>query len=148
MPETMRIELVDAGDDRRLERVADVMLQLRASFDRATLIARMAEQQESGYRLACVEADDEILSVAGFVIASKLAWGRHLYVDDLVTAERHRSKGAGGRLLEWLKDYARNQGCAQMHLDSGVQRFAAHRFYLRHGFDIASHHFSMTDLAG
>jgi len=34
----------------------------------------------------------------------------------------------------------------QLHLDSGVQRYMAHKFYLREGFIIASHHFSISPL--
>ncbi|MFQ3219905.1 MAG: hypothetical protein ACI96W_002272, partial [Paraglaciecola sp.] len=36
---------------------------------------------------------------AGFVIASKLAWGKHLYVDDLVTAPLRRFTGVGSQML-------------------------------------------------
>jgi GNAT superfamily N-acetyltransferase len=106
----------------------------------------MREQMRQGYRIAWVEADGEVLCVAGFVIGLKLAWGRHIYVDDLVTAERHRSTGAGAAMIAWLKQHAREQGCRELHLDSGVQRFAAHRFYLRERFDIESHHFSIKAL--
>jgi GNAT superfamily N-acetyltransferase len=70
-----------------------------------------------------------------------------LYVDDLVTAERHRSTGAGTRMLDWLKAHALALGRRQLQLDSGVQRFGAHRFYLREGFHISSHHFAITALA-
>ena len=58
---------------------------------------------------------------------------------------RHRSKGAGAEMMRWLKAHARELGCEQLHLDSGVQRFAAHRFCPREGFEISSHHFSITD---
>ncbi len=37
-------------------------------------------------------------------------------------------------MISWLKSHARQLGCNQLHLDSGVQRFSAHRFYLREGF--------------
>jgi hypothetical protein len=30
-----------------------------------------------------------------------------------------------------------------LHLDSGVQRFAAHRFYLARRMDITCHHFAL-----
>jgi hypothetical protein len=43
--------------------------------------------------------------------------------------------------MQWLMGQAQQAGCAQIHLDSGVQRFAAHGFYLRHRFSITSHHF-------
>lgn len=135
-----------AEGDVDLARAADVLLELRGAFDRDALIAQIKQQQQTGYRLAYVESDDEVLCVAGFVVGMKLAWGKHIYVDDLVTAARHRSKRAGARMIEWLKTHAFELGCDQLHLDSGVQRFAAHRFYLREGFNIASHHFSVTDL--
>ncbi|MBI3921087.1 MAG: GNAT family N-acetyltransferase, partial [Armatimonadetes bacterium] len=84
-----------------------------------------------------------VVAVAGFRLSENLAWGRFLYVDDLVTDEAERSRGHGQELLEWLLEYAHQQDCDQFHLDSGVQRFGAHRFYLRHGMDITSHHFAL-----
>jgi GNAT superfamily N-acetyltransferase len=135
-----------AESDPELARASDVLLELRTSFSKNALIAQIKAQQQSGYRLAYLESAGEVLSVAGFVVGTKLAWGKHLYVDDLVTAARHRSTGAGKRMLDWLKAHALDLGCRQLQLDSGVQRFGAHRFYLREGFHISSHHFSITDL--
>jgi GNAT superfamily N-acetyltransferase len=140
----MKVHLAEPETD--LDAIADVMLELRTTYTKASLIERVREQMRQGYRVAWVEADGEVLCVAGFVIGLKLAWDRHIYVDDLVTAERHRSTGAGATMVGWLKQYAREQGCRELHLDSGVQRFAAHRFYLRERFDIESHHFSIKAL--
>jgi len=133
-----------AESDTQLESVSGVLLQLRTAFTKKELLAQIKEQKQHGYQIAYVESEGEVLCVAGFVVGTKLAWGKHIYVDDLVTAERHRSRGAGAKMLEWLKSYARDLDCRELHLDSGVQRFGAHRFYLREGFDIASHHFSIT----
>ncbi len=136
-----------AETDSELSKASDVLLELRGAFTKDALIEQIKKQRRDGYRVAYVEADDgEVLCVAGFVVGTKLSWGKHVYVDDLVTAERHRSTGAGARMLDWLKAHARSLGCGQLHLDSGVQRFGAHRFYLREGFNIGSHHFSITDL--
>ena len=97
-----------------------------------------------GYRLvAAFEAGgDEPVAVAGFRLGHNLAWGRHLYVDDLVTHADARSRGHGARLLTWLRDEAIRLGCAQLHLDSGVQRTDAHRFYVREGMTFTSHHYA------
>jgi GNAT superfamily N-acetyltransferase len=64
-------------------------------------------------------------------------------VDDLVTRESSRSKGYGQRLFKWLLSEAKSRDCDQLHLDSGVQRFGAHRFYLAGRMDIIAHHFAM-----
>jgi GNAT superfamily N-acetyltransferase len=135
-----------AESDADLRRITPVLLELRPAFTEDTLMARIKEQQHDGYRVAYLATAGRVACVAGFRIEMKLAWGRHLYVDDLVTADVFRSTGAGARMIAWLKGHALEHGCGQLHLDSGVQRFPAHRFYLREGFDISSHHFAITDL--
>jgi GNAT superfamily N-acetyltransferase len=80
--------------------------------------------------------------VAGFRVPEFLAYGKFLYVDDLVTAEDARSEGHGGRMLDRLVGIAREEGCKSLHLDSGVQRQEAHRFYMREGMGIFAYHFS------
>src|SRR5690606_15344916 len=100
-----------AESEADLERVAGVLLELRHTFDRETLIAQIKGQREADYQVAYVESDGEVLCVAGFVVGMKLSWGKHIYVDDLVTAERHRSKGAGAVMISWLKSHALRLGC-------------------------------------
>jgi hypothetical protein len=66
----------------------------------------------------------------GYRIMESLYAGRFCYVDDLVTDQTARSLGYGGALFDWLVAEARAAGCGRLELDSGVQRFDAHRFYL------------------
>ncbi len=103
-------------------------------------------QRPEGYRLVASFDDglDEAAAVAGFRRLHALAWGAYLYVDDLITLPAFRGQGHADALCAWLADEARRLGCAQIHLDSGVQRHAAHRFYLNHGFDITAHHFARS----
>ena len=142
------MEVKIAESESELKKISSVLLQLRPQYDAASLVAQIQLQQKNGYRVAYVEKDGEVLCVAGFVMSLKLSWQKYIYVDDLVSSEAHRSAGAGKFLVDWLKGFARENGCQQLHLDSGVQRFAAHKFYLREGFQIASHHFSVIDLNG
>ena len=80
-------------------------------------------------------------AVAGYRFLDSLFSGKDLYVDDLVTRERNRSKGFGAHLLDWLIEQAREHGCESLELDSGVQRFDAHRFYFSKRMSISSYHF-------
>jgi GNAT superfamily N-acetyltransferase len=134
-----------ATTDAEITAAGQILLQLRPAFTLESIVQQIKrQQQEDGYLLASAEQDGEAIAAAGFVINRKLAWGKHIYVDDLVTDQNHRSTGAGKALIDWLKAYGLQQGCEQLHLDSGVQRFPAHRFYLREGFDITSHHFAIS----
>lgn len=127
--------------------VLKVLQQLRPQYELTTLAQQVEKQMQQGYNLVYVKSGSDILAVSGFVVGEKLAWGKYIYVDDLVTNELTRSDGVGKYVIDWLKEYAQQQGCEQIHLDSGVQRFGAHRFYLRERFTIASHHFSLTDVS-
>jgi len=138
----MSIDL--AASDDEIAACFDVMAELRPALKREEFVARVRRQMAGGYQLAALRDDaGRVVSVAGFRFAEMLAWGRHLYVDDLVTAAAARSRGHGERLFQWLCDLARARGCAELHLDSGVQRFGAHRFYLQQRMRITSHHFAL-----
>lgn len=126
-----------------VERCHPVMAQLRPHLSLADFTGQALRQSRQGYRLACAEIEGEVAAVAGYRLMENLAWGRFLYVDDLVTDEAWRSHGVGAALFEFLVKTARENECAGMHLDSGVQRFGAHRFYLAKRMDITSHHFAM-----
>ncbi|HEX3693866.1 MAG TPA: GNAT family N-acetyltransferase [Polyangia bacterium] len=121
-----------------------VMRQLRPALQPQTYRDTIERMMAAGFRLAAVLSGADVQAVAGYRVAESLAWGRHLYVDDLVTADGARSAGFGKQLLDWLKDEARAHGCGELHLDSGVQRHGAHRFYLRERMDIGAYHFRFT----
>lgn len=140
----MEVRLLQSEDE--LKAVAVVLLQLRPQFDLNGLVTRIKMQQKNGYKLAYVVSDGKVVCAAGFVAGYKLAWGKHIYMDDLVTHKKYRSSGAGKCLMEWFKSYAKENGYDQIHLDSSVKRFRSHKFYHKNDFNIASHHFSITEI--
>ena len=135
MPEHVRT-------DEEIAACYEVMAELRPHVARTDFLPAVHAMQAGGLRLACIREDGRVVAVAGYRIASNLFCGKHLYVDDLVTAESERSKGHGKALLAWLRALAVENDCDVFHLDSGVQRKRAHQFYLREGMDLSSYHFS------
>jgi len=136
-----RIRLAQTREE--IARCFPVMVELRPHLEAEGFVEQVLRQQRDGYLLAYLEDAGEPRACAGYRLSESLSWGRFMYVDDLVTASSARSKGCGGELLDWLVAEAREQGCAQFHLDSGVQRFGAHRFYLMKRMDIIAHHFAL-----
>ena len=132
-----------AGSDWQIQRCFPVLAELRTHLIANEFIERVRRQQKEGYQLAFVEDEGAVKAVAGFRISEYLCWGKILYVDDLVTTACDRSKGYGQQLFDWLLARAQGEGCAEFHLDSGVEKFGAHRFYLRNRMSISSHHFSL-----
>jgi GNAT superfamily N-acetyltransferase len=136
------VQHADTDTDRA--RAFPVIAQLRPHLSLEAFLAQARRQSDAaGWRLLTAELEGRVVACAGYRISEWLAWGKALYVDDLVTDANVRSGGHGGALFDWLVAHAKERGCACMQLDSGVQRFDAHRFYLTKRMEIRSHHFSL-----
>jgi GNAT superfamily N-acetyltransferase len=135
--------IVLATTSEEILRCFPVMAELRPHLKETEFVARIQCQQRAGYQLAFLDDKGTVMAVAGYRYSESLSWGKFLYVDDLVTTEKSRSNGYGQRLFKWLVNEAKSRDCDQLHLDSGVQRFGAHRFYLASRMDIIAHHFAM-----
>ena len=137
-------------DIRRVSSEQDIMVcfpvfhELRPHLTEAAFVAQVQRQaRDHGYSVVSLHSGDRVVAAAGYRIAEFLAWGKTFYVDDLVTASSARRQGYGGRLLDWLLERAREADCDQFHLDSGVQRFDAHRLYMSRKLAIGAHHFAL-----
>jgi len=137
------LEIRLANTEDEIRRCYPVMAQLRPHLSEAEFLERVKIQQTEQYELAFIEDQGVVEAVAGFRLNHMLYRGRNLYVDDLVTNEASRSKGYGDALLDWLIERAKAEKCETFCLDSGVQRFAAHRFYFRKRMSIVGYNFSL-----
>jgi len=119
-----------------------VMAELRPHLIEGEFLERIRRQQkDSSYQLAFLEKGSAIKALAGFRVTECLWAGKFFYVDDLVAAAGARGQGSGQRMMDWLFKRAREEGCETFHLDSGVQRFEAHGFYLKNRLHIVAYHF-------
>jgi GNAT superfamily N-acetyltransferase len=136
-------EIDSAAAAHEVQRCFSIMNQLRPHLEEKAFAQQVLRQMTEGYRLVYLEDKDELKSLAGFRILEFLAWGKVLYIDDLITDSEARGKGYGGKLLQWVIEQAKLAGCNQVHLDSGPQRHDAHRLYLNQGMKIIGYHFAM-----
>lgn len=136
----MKIQIATSDDE--ILQCYPVIHALRGDFQPDTCVKTIRHLQQLGYQLAYLAVSDQPVAIAGFRISESLAWKKYLYVDDLVTLPEQRSKGYGKKLLDWLIEYAADHDCQTFHLDSGVQRKDAHRFYKRENLALNSYHFA------
>ena len=130
----MTPRIAEAQSAAEIARCFPVMRQLRTHFEDEGKFGEQVERQRAdGYRVAFLEDEAGVRAVAGYRMMESLYAGRFCYVDDLVTDVAARSLGYGGALFDWLVAEARAAGCERLELDSGVQRFAAHRSLQYHG---------------
>ena len=137
-------ELFIPESDADIDACCPAYLALRPHLQRVQFVAQIRRQQAQGFRIVALRETGVVVSIVGFRLAEFTAWGRIVYIDDLSTLPDCRLQGHGGRLLDWVADHARSQGCAAVHLDTGYARHAAHRLYLDRGYVLASHHMSLA----
>ncbi len=137
------ITISTANTSQEIKNCFTVMVQLRPHFTESTFVEQVLRQQQQGYLLAYICSGQTSIAVAGYRYLENLFHGKFMYVDDLVTNKNNRSQGYGKKLFDWLVQEAIANSCTHLDLDSGVQRYSAHRFYLHNKMSITSHHFSL-----
>lgn len=130
--------------DTRLAHAAIAELRPHVRDDLDAFVAQINEAQRGqGYRLfgSFVPDHHDAVGVVGFRPVVSLAWGNVLYIDDLSVRAEYRGRGHGRSLLSAVETEAATLGAVAVHLDSGHQRYDAHRLYLAGDYQIRSHHF-------
>lgn len=140
MEDLMLVDL--EPNDPRWASALPVLQELRPHLTIELLEQVLKEGGSQGLRFTALFNQDRCVAIAGWRVVANTSAIRKLYVDDLSTSAGERSSGHGAALLSALMERGRELGCHQIDLDSGVQRHAAHHFYLRERMDISSFHFS------
>jgi GNAT superfamily N-acetyltransferase len=122
----------------------NVFLELRPALsDKHHFAEQILKQQKKGYKIYAIIEDEEVVACVGFRIMTMFARGKILYIDDLITKGKYRSREYGKILLNKVVTVAGDNECNQIHLDTGYVRHVAHRFYLNHGFEFHCHHLAL-----
>ena len=138
------MEIKKCTSDNDIAKCWQVIVELRPHLIESEFINTVKEMVSEGYQLAFIEEDGKAAAAIGYRYLQYLYNGKHIYIDDLSTLPAARGKGYGGKLLDFVEAEAKAKGYKVVTLDSGHQRFDAHRLYLNKGFKIVAHHFSKT----
>ena len=97
------VELNGRGDFRR---AWPVMRELRGHLSEDRWLELMDVIVADGYRLLALEDDGgSIQALAGIRVGTNLYYGKHVWVDELVTAPDARSLGHGRALLAHVESW-------------------------------------------
>lgn len=136
------MEIKIANTDSDILKCRQVIKDLRPHLNETDFLPTVKEMMEEGYILAFIEENNMAVAAIGFRYLQLLYNGKQYYIDDLSTLPESRGKGYGGKLLDYVIDLAHKNNFDSVTLDSGYQRFDAHRLYLNKGFTMNAHHFS------
>ena len=123
------IKIEELKEENQWKEAFPVMRQLRTDLTEEAYIQLIKSMVSEGYKMFALFEDDQIAALAGIIQLTNLYYGRHLWVYDLITDERKRSKGYGEKLLSYIEQFGKELGCKTVALSSGLARTEAHRFY-------------------
>jgi GNAT superfamily N-acetyltransferase len=137
----MQIKIAQTKEDYL--KCFDVMQALRPHLTVESFLELISKMKDENYILLFIEENNKAISACGYRYLTTLFDGRYIYIDDLSTLPEARGKGYAGALFDFVVEKAKSENLKAVHLDSGHQRYDAHRLYLNKGMKIVYHHFRL-----
>lgn len=132
-----KYQVIKAKDQNDLKRFYPVMKELRKDLALSDyLVICELAKATSGYGMVAIEENRQILAVMGYRVLYDFVHGKHLYIDDLVSTEAHRSQGLGSKLLNYAENLAKELGCKGLRLCTGIENELGKKFYEREGWNL------------
>lgn len=130
---SQRIIKIQSKDD--LEKCFPLMKELRPHLLIEEFLSIYHEvHQKDQYEIVVIEKDNQFLALMGYRVMTDFVRGRHLYIDDLVSTEKIRSKGLGAELLQYAEQIAQYKDCKSLRLCTGIENERGVKFYEKNGW--------------
>lgn len=126
------------------EQISNIIPLLRLLDDKITedvLKERLNEMFDRGYICLGVFDGDKLIGISGLWILTKYYVGRHIEPDDVVILPEYRGLGVGEKMMEWIYQFAKEQGCVASELNCYVGNSAGQKFWANEGYRIIGFHY-------
>jgi len=134
-------------DKQDYDKILPLALALNPELDPDTLAQRLLDT--SNYLCFGGYVDGELVAVCGAWVTVRLYSGKQIELDNGIVKPTLRSQGFGMAFLEFLQNWAVDNGCVTIELNSYVTNALGHKFFFGNGFKIIGYHFQRaTQLSG
>ncbi len=137
----MELEIRRLKDKEEMLSCFSVVRELYPSMQIEEYSQQLDLMLPHNYFQAGVFHKEKCIGISGVWIGHKLWCGKYLEVDHIVILEKERSNGIGKGLMDFLKEWAREEQCTSIGLDSFTYNTASHKFFFKEGFHIKGYHF-------
>lgn len=138
MSDDIKIALIPDAD---VLSIIPLLRVLNGTISEHTLRERLADMVAQGYKCAGSYLDGRLIGICGMWILTKYYVGRHIEPDNVVILPEYRSKGLGKRLLAWVYEYGRSQGCVASELNCYLTNERGQVFWEQEGYNKIGYHY-------
>ncbi|MEQ1560708.1 MAG: GNAT family N-acetyltransferase [Methyloglobulus sp.] len=125
----------------KLVSIIPLIQRLNPNVPETTLAIRHEEMIAQGYQCAGLYLDKQLIGICGIWIMTKFYIGKHIEPDNVYILPEYRKLGFGKRLLEWVQEYGKSQGCIASELNCYVNNETGNRFWEQEGFAKIGYHY-------
>lgn len=124
----------------QLQTIIPLLRILNDAIDESTLQERLEDMQQRNYECAGVYDAGRLVGICGLWILNKYYVGKHIEPDNVMILPEYRNKGIGEKMMAWVYEYGRAQGCIASELNCYVVNDKGIRFWLNQGYKIIGFH--------
>ena len=124
-----------------IKNIIPLLRVLDERFSEELLEERLNEMFERGYLCVGVFDNDKLIGLSGLWILTKYYVGRHIEPDDVVILPAYRGKGIGEQMMQWIYQFAKEQGCVASELNCYAGNSAGQKFWANEGYRIIGFHY-------
>lgn len=110
-------------------------------IDKLLLQERLLEMFDQNYECFGIYKSGKLVGVFGLWFMTRHYAGRSCEVDHIYIEDELQGNGVGRQLFNFIENYAQSKKCETLELNSYVENFRSHKFYMNLGFVIRGYHF-------
>ncbi len=125
-----------------LDSIVPLLEMLNPEIEKEIIAQRLNEiKSKTDYQCVGVYDKSKLIAISGIWILHKIYAGKHIEPDNVIVHPDYRRKGVGEILMNWIHDYAKENGCLTSELNARVTNAAGNKFWINQGYEIAGYHF-------
>lgn len=121
--------------------IIPLLKTLDNSLHEELLQHRLEEMKQLNYLCVSVFDGKQLVGISGLWMLNKYYAGKHIEPDNVVILPDYRDKGIGEQLMQWIHNYAKEQGCLGSELNCYVSNSKGVAFWIKQGYRILGFHF-------
>lgn len=121
--------------------IIPLLQQLDPGLPTETLQERLSNMLQEGYKCVGAYENDKLIGASRLWIATRYYCGKFIEPDNFIIDENYRNKGIGKKLMDWIYEYGRKNGCIRTELNAYTANSRAHKFYINEGYKILGFRF-------
>ena len=121
--------------------ITPLLKLVNTTTSEAILKQRLEAMVKEHYQCVGLHLNQELVGISGmWFIPRHYSW-KTMEPDPVVIDNKHRNKGYGEMLMNWMHNYAQNTGCEAAELNSYINNPKSHKFYENLGYKKLGYHF-------